>query len=179
MIQAIQTQLVAGEHLGDAGCAAEQIDHARDVGMVRDEDVRKLMVDQGPGPAGRQVQVLAVGLAPHFQKSGRAEHAIGKGDMIDRHDRVFAGHDPQRLLGPIGRVAAIDQASQNVVQRGQRLLGGRAVGPRLLGRVIQVGQINVEETGLPVLGRQHRRVRAIQSLDWMPANGPQKCFSGK
>ena len=122
--------------------------------------------------------MLAVGLAPHRQQAGLAEHAVGIGDVIDRRDRIFAGHEPERLLVAVGRVAAGRPAGQHGVQVGHRLLGGRAVGPGLLGGVIEVRQVDVEEVGLPLAGRQRGR-SAIQAVEWMLASGPQKCFSGK
>ena len=42
-----------------------------------DEDVRKLVIDQRPSPAGLQVEVFAVRLLANFEQSGLAEHAIG------------------------------------------------------------------------------------------------------
>ena len=67
---------------------------------VGDEDVRELVIDQGEGPAAFEVQMFAVVLAADRQQARLAQQPIGIGHVIDRHDRVFAGRQPQAVRPP-------------------------------------------------------------------------------
>ena len=65
-------------------------------GRTRDENVRKLMIDQAKAGYRGQVEALALGAAS--PPAARLPAALGRdSDVIDRHDRIFAGHDPERL----------------------------------------------------------------------------------
>ena len=118
------------------------------------EDVRELMIDQRPGFAGAKSRMLAVVDLADLQQARLAQHAVGIGDVVDRHDDVFAGHQPQRRFA-VGLFEAGDQLADFGVQIDHGLLGGLAVGPALLGGVIQVRQIDVEEVRLVLFGRMN------------------------
>ena len=52
------------------------------------------MIDQGPGRALSEIEMLAIVARRDFQQPGLAQDAIRITHMIDRHDRVFAGDQP-------------------------------------------------------------------------------------
>ncbi len=99
MVEFVFPALGADQHFGDARPATKEVGDFFDLRRVGDEDVRQLMVGERPGGAQLEVQQFAFPLVRNLQKTGIAQHAVRVGHVVDGHDRVFAGHQPQWTLG--------------------------------------------------------------------------------
>ena len=147
MVHMIAGPLVARQNFGNALHVAEQLHHALSRAGIRiaDEHVRELVVDQGPGATGRQVQVLAVRFLADLQQSRLAQDTVGIRDVRDGRNHVFAGGDPDRFRITVRRRQTVGQRADDGVQFRDRRLRGRAVRPGALGGVFQVRQVQIEE----------------------------------
>ena len=155
MVQPVAAALLARQHFGNARLLAkdsgDQFDGPRVA--VGHEDVRELVIGQGPGTAAVQIEMLAVGLLADGQQAGLAEHAVGVGHVIDRRDGVFARHEPEQFVA-VGLLHCRVEPAQLGVQLADRGRGGGAVGSELLGGIIEVRQVDPEEIGRPRAARQ-------------------------
>ena len=159
VVHAVFGDALGRQHFGDARPLGEQAGDAFDrlwVGIL-DEDVRELVIDECPGFAGGEIEVLAVFHFADFQQAGLAEDAVWVDHIVNRRDHVLARGEPERGFG-VRLLETGDELSQLGVEVGHGLVRGLAVGPALLCGVVQVRQVNVEEVGAIFFGRDNRRV---------------------
>ena len=81
---------------------------------------------------------------------------MGISDVIDRRDGVLARHEPEQIVA-VGLLHGRVEPAQFGVQLADRGRGGRAVGAKLLGGVVEVRQVDPEEVGRPSPRRNRGR----------------------
>ena len=77
--------------------------------------------------------------------------------MIDRHDGVFAGHQPQKVRILVRGLEPADHLRQHVVEFHEGRGGLPAIGSVFLRGVVEMRQVDVEEVRAILLGGDDRR----------------------
>ena len=67
------------------------------------------------GAAAREIQLFLAAIVHDRQQAGLAQQAIGIDHVIDRHNGVLAGHDPQRLVRGVGFDQAAGESGDRAV----------------------------------------------------------------